>query len=57
MIAMLMAAAVAFVVTIFGTPLLINQLRRRGIGQAIRDDGPVQHPHAAWAGSPSCRPR
>ena len=47
MIAMLMAASAAFLVTIFGTPFLITQLRKRGIGQQIRDDGPIEHPHAA----------
>jgi phospho-N-acetylmuramoyl-pentapeptide-transferase len=52
-IAMLMAAATAFLVTIFGTPLLIKQLRNRGIGQQIRDDGPIEHPHAAKAGTPT----
>jgi phospho-N-acetylmuramoyl-pentapeptide-transferase len=50
---MLMAAATAFLVTIFGTPLLIKQLRKRGIGQQIRDDGPIEHPHAAKAGTPT----
>ncbi len=52
-IAMLMAAATAFLVTILGTPLLIRQLRARGIGQQIRDDGPIEHPHAAKAGTPT----
>ena len=36
-----------------GTPLLIRQLRRRGIGQQIRDDGPIAHPHVAKAGTPT----
>ena len=53
MIAMLMAAGAAFLLTIFGTPLLIAQLRKRGIGQQIRDDGPIEHPHAAKAGTPT----
>jgi phospho-N-acetylmuramoyl-pentapeptide-transferase len=52
-IAMLMAASAAFLVTIFGTPFLITQLRKRGIGQQIRDDGPIEHPHAAKAGTPT----
>ena len=52
-IAMLMAASVAFLVTFVGTPLLIGQLRRRGIGQQIRDDGPIAHPHVAKAGTPT----
>ena len=53
MIAMLMAAGAAFAVTIFFTPLLIRWLRVRGIGQQIRDDGPIEHPHAAKAGTPT----
>jgi phospho-N-acetylmuramoyl-pentapeptide-transferase len=51
-IAMLMAAAASFAVTIFGTPLLIRWLRARGVVQQIRDDGPIEHPHAAKAGTP-----
>jgi phospho-N-acetylmuramoyl-pentapeptide-transferase len=50
---MLMAAAAAFVVTMLGTPLLINLFRRRSMGQQIRDDGPIQHPHAWKAGTPT----
>jgi phospho-N-acetylmuramoyl-pentapeptide-transferase len=52
-IAMLMAAAAAFVVTVFFTPLLIRRLRIKGIGQQIRDDGPIEHPHVAKAGTPT----
>jgi phospho-N-acetylmuramoyl-pentapeptide-transferase len=52
-IAMLIAAGAAFLLAVFGTPLLIAQLRRRGIGQQIRDDGPIEHPHAAKAGTPT----
>jgi phospho-N-acetylmuramoyl-pentapeptide-transferase len=52
-IAMLMSAGAAFVVTILFTPLLIRWLRARGIGQQIRDDGPIEHPHAAKAGTPT----
>jgi phospho-N-acetylmuramoyl-pentapeptide-transferase len=50
---MLMAAALSFAVTIFGTPLLIRWLRANSIGQQIRDDGPIEHPHAAKAGTPT----
>jgi phospho-N-acetylmuramoyl-pentapeptide-transferase len=50
---MLMAAAAAFVVTVFFTPLLIRRLRLKGIGQQIRDDGPIEHPHVAKAGTPT----
>src|SRR5437764_5837924 len=50
---MLMAAAASFAVTIFGTPLLIRWLRTHAIGQRIRDDGPIEHPHVAKAGTPT----
>ena len=50
---MLMAAGAAFVVTMLGTPLLINFFRTRSMGQQIRDDGPIQHPHAWKAGTPT----
>jgi phospho-N-acetylmuramoyl-pentapeptide-transferase len=48
-----MAAGAAFFVALFGTPLLIRELRARGIGQHIRDDGPLEHPHVAKAGIPT----
>ncbi len=53
MIAMLMAAGAAFAVTVLFTPFLIRRLRVLGIGQQIRDDGPIEHPHAAKAGTPT----
>ena len=53
MIAMLMAAGAAFVVTVFFTPFLIRWLRFKGIGQQIRDDGPIEHPHVAKTGTPT----
>ena len=53
MIAMLMAAAAAFGVVVFGTPFLIRWLRKREMGQHIRDDGPVEHPHAHKVGTPT----
>ena len=53
MIAVLIAVAVAFGVCVLSTPLLIRVLRRRSIGQSIRDDGPVAHPHEAKAGTPT----
>lgn len=53
MIAVLIAVAVAFSVAVLGTPLLIRILRSRSIGQQIRDDGPVAHPHEAKAGTPT----
>jgi phospho-N-acetylmuramoyl-pentapeptide-transferase len=52
-IALLMAAGASFLVAVFGTPLLIRWLRARGIGQHIRDDGPIAHPHAHKAGTPT----
>lgn len=37
------AAAVAMLCSLFGTPLYIRFLVRRGYGQFIRDDGPTAH--------------
>jgi phospho-N-acetylmuramoyl-pentapeptide-transferase len=53
MIALLIAASAAFLVTVFATPLVISQLRKRGLGQQIRDDGPVPHPHVHKVGIPT----
>ena len=39
----LVANAVALVVALFGTPLYIRFLVKRGYGQFIRDDGPTTH--------------
>jgi phospho-N-acetylmuramoyl-pentapeptide-transferase len=39
----LIAAAVSLIVSLFGTPLYIRFLVRRGYGQFIRDDGPTSH--------------
>jgi len=52
-IATLMAAAAAFAVTIFGSPMLIRWLRKNQMGQHIRDDGPIEHPHTGKAGTPT----
>lgn len=52
MIALLMAASAAFLVTVLATPFLIRALRARRVGQTIRDDGPVEHPHVAKVGTP-----
>ena len=41
--AVLIAALVSLVVGLFGTPLYIKFLVRRGYGQFIRDDGPTSH--------------
>lgn len=53
MIAVLIAVSVAFIVSVFGTPFLIRILRARNIGQQIRDDGPIAHPHERKAGTPT----
>jgi phospho-N-acetylmuramoyl-pentapeptide-transferase len=42
-IAVVIAAAVALTCALFGTPLYIRWLVRRGYGQFIRDDGPTSH--------------
>jgi phospho-N-acetylmuramoyl-pentapeptide-transferase len=42
-IALLIAAGVALVVSLVGTPFLISWLRAHGIGQPIREDGPSGH--------------
>ena len=39
----LLAASIGLVVSLFGTPLAIRLLVRRGFGQLIRDDGPTSH--------------
>jgi phospho-N-acetylmuramoyl-pentapeptide-transferase len=39
----LIAGALALFLSLFGTPLLIKFLARRGYGQFIRDDGPSAH--------------
>ena len=39
----LIAAAVSLFVALFGTPLYIRFLVKRGYGQFIRDDGPTSH--------------
>ena len=39
----LLAAVVALLISLLGTPLAIRFLRDRGYGQLIRDDGPTTH--------------
>jgi phospho-N-acetylmuramoyl-pentapeptide-transferase len=39
----LIAGAISLFISLFGTPLLIRILARRGFGQFIRDDGPSSH--------------
>ena len=51
MIAVLLAACVALVLTLVGTPLFIRVLVKRGYGQFVRDDGPASH--ATKRGTPT----
>ncbi|MDA8044540.1 MAG: phospho-N-acetylmuramoyl-pentapeptide-transferase [Actinomycetota bacterium] len=48
---LLVAGGVAMVIALLATPLLINWLRMRGIGQQIREDGPERH--QSKAGTPT----
>ncbi|MGH3342587.1 MAG: phospho-N-acetylmuramoyl-pentapeptide-transferase [Carbonactinosporaceae bacterium] len=41
--AILVAAAIALVISLLGTPAAIRMLVRQGYGQLIRDDGPTSH--------------
>jgi phospho-N-acetylmuramoyl-pentapeptide-transferase len=41
--AVIAAAAISLLLSLFGTPLYIRFLVRRGYGQFIRDDGPTTH--------------
>jgi len=50
-IAILVAGAVALVVGLVATPLLIGWMHREGIGQQIREDGPQGH--VTKAGTPT----
>ena len=43
MVGLLIAAGVSMAVSLIGTRFLIDALRRRGIGQPIREDGPEGH--------------
>ena len=57
--AVIVAAAVAFLVSLFGTPLAIRGFTRLKAGQPIRTDGPedatwprrARPPWAAWSSS------
>ena len=51
MIGIIIAGAIALVLSIFGTPLFIKVLERRGYGQFVRDDGPTSH--ATKRGTPT----
>jgi len=48
---LLLAGGIALLVSMLGTPLLINWLRAHGIGQQIREDGPELH--LTKAGTPT----
>ncbi|MGZ4589454.1 MAG: phospho-N-acetylmuramoyl-pentapeptide-transferase [Actinomycetes bacterium] len=39
----LLASSISLIVALFGTPIAIKLLVRRGYGQLIRDDGPTSH--------------
>jgi phospho-N-acetylmuramoyl-pentapeptide-transferase len=41
--AILLSGAIALLVSLLGTRVAINQFRRLGFGQQIRDDGPTSH--------------
>ncbi len=47
----IVAAGVAMVLALFGTPLAIRVFRRRGYGQLIREEGPAAH--ATKRGTPT----
>ncbi len=51
MIALLLAASMSLVVALIITPVLMSALRRRGIGQLIREEGPAGH--KTKAGTPT----
>ncbi|MFM7859952.1 MAG: phospho-N-acetylmuramoyl-pentapeptide-transferase, partial [Candidatus Nanopelagicaceae bacterium] len=39
----LLSGVIALLFSLFGTPLLIKALAKKGYGQIIRDDGPQTH--------------
>ncbi len=51
MIAILTSGAVALLLSLLGTPLVIRFFRQRGLGQPIREEGPEEH-HSK-AGTPT----
>jgi len=50
-VGLLIAGSVGLIAALVGTPLLIQVLQARGIGQQIREDGP--HGHTSKAGTPT----
>jgi phospho-N-acetylmuramoyl-pentapeptide-transferase len=53
MIALFLSTAAGFLFAVLATPLLMRWLRTHGVGQQIRDDGPVAHPHTKKVGTPT----
>lgn len=51
MIAVLLAACIALILTLLGMPMFIRVLVKRGYGQFVRDDGPASH--ATKRGTPT----
>ena len=51
MIAVLLAACLALILALVGTPLFIRVLVKQGYGQFVRDDGPTSH--ATKRGTPT----
>jgi len=51
MIAVLISATIAGLLTLIGTPALISYFRQRGLGQPIREEGPETH--LSKAGTPT----
>ena len=51
MIAVLLAACLALIFALVGTPLFIRVLVKKGYGQFVRDDGPTSH--ATKRGTPT----
>ena len=51
MVGLLISGAIGLICTLVGTPLLIQTLQARGIGQQIREDGPQGH--TSKAGTPT----
>ena len=51
MIAILIAATIAFLIALVGTPVIIAFFRSRGFGQPIREEAPSSH--QTKAGTPT----
>ncbi|MBY5163218.1 phospho-N-acetylmuramoyl-pentapeptide-transferase [Salsipaludibacter albus] len=53
MIAVLIAGAIAMLLSLFGTPMVIRYFRRKGFGQSVRVDEDFNPPHEAKEGTPT----